>query len=98
MGYAVYPVWNIDSGRREVIACLFWCAGPLACTTTVDVVGVYFPGWLISAVAGVVIAYVVVSVLARRPGARDLAQSGLLFCGLTVSVGISIWWILFTRF
>ena len=63
-----------------------------------DVVGVYFPGWLISAVAGVVIAYVVVSVLARRPGARDLAQSGLLFCGLTVSVGTSIWWILFTRF
>ena len=91
-------MWCSNWGRRSVVACLFGSAGALGCAPTVDVGGVYFPGWLISAVAGVVVGYVAVSVLARRPGARDLAQSGLLFCGLTVSVGLSVWWILFSGF
>ena len=70
----------------------------LACAPTVNLAGVYFPGWLISAGAGVVVAYLVVSMLARRVGARELAQSGLLFCGLTVSIGLSVWWIFFGWF
>ncbi len=87
-----------NSGRRAVAAYPIFMMGPLACAPTVNVGGVYFPGWLISAVAGVVLAYLVVTVLARSPGARSLAQSGLLFCGLTVSIGLSVWWVLFSRF
>ncbi len=68
------------------------------CAPTVNVIGVYFPAWLVSAVAGVVIAYVAVSILARKASTRGLAQSGLLFCSLTLGVGLSVWWIFFSRF
>jgi hypothetical protein len=70
----------------------------LGCTPTVNVLGVYFPGWLISGVVGLVAAYAVVWWLARKPGARALAQSGLLFCSLTVSVSLVVWWAFFSGF
>ncbi|MBW2268948.1 MAG: hypothetical protein JRH16_10240 [Deltaproteobacteria bacterium] len=63
-----------------------------------NVLGVYFPGWLISAIVGLVAAYSFVWWLGRRPGQRELAQSGLLFCSLTVVVGLLIWWISFSGF
>ncbi len=70
----------------------------LGCAPTVNVLGVYFPGWLVSAVVGLVAAYTFVWWLGRRPGARALAQSGLLFCSLTVVVGLTVWRIFFNGF
>jgi hypothetical protein len=43
-------------------------------------------------------AYALVWWLGRRPGARSLAQSGLLFCSLTVTVALLVWWIFFSAF
>jgi hypothetical protein len=70
----------------------------LGCAPTVNVLGVYFPPWLISAVAGLVVAYATLWWLGRRPSTRSLAQSGLLFCSLTVVAGLLIWWGLFSSF
>jgi hypothetical protein len=73
-------------------------ATSLGCEPTLNVLGVYFPAWLVSAVAGLVVAYAVVWWLGRRPGALALAQSGLLFCSLTVVVGMIVWWVFFSGF
>jgi hypothetical protein len=64
----------------------------------VNVLGVYVPPWLLSAVTGLVAAYATLWWLGRRPGTRSLAQSGLLFCSLTVVLGLLVWWGLFSRF
>lgn len=79
-------------------ACALGLGGLVGCAPTVNVLGVYFPAWLVSAVVGLVVAYAGVWWLGRRPGERALAQSGLLFCSLTVGVGLIVWWILFSRF
>jgi len=71
------------------------CTG---CAPSLNILGVYFPGWLVAAVAGLVVAYAVVRGLGHRPGQRALAQSGLLFCALTVSVSLLIWWVFFSGF
>jgi hypothetical protein len=68
------------------------------CAPNLNILGVYFPGWLVSAVVGLVVAYAVVGWLGRRPNERALAQSGLLFCALTVSVGLLVWWVAFSEF
>jgi hypothetical protein len=86
-----------DRPSRRVVGA-FVLAAPAGCAPTVNVLGVYFPGWLISAVAGLVAAYALVWWLGRRPGARSLAQSGLLFCSLTVTVALLVWWIFFSAF
>jgi len=72
--------------------------GAGACTPTLNILGVYFPAWLVSAVIGLVVAYVGVWLLARRPALRSFARSGALFCSLTVTVGMLTWWLLFSRF
>ena len=86
--------------RRNTLgaACALGLASSTGCAPTVNVLGVYFPAWLVSAVLGLVAAYAVVWWLGRRPGERVLAQSGLLFCSLTVIVGMTVWWIFFSRF
>jgi hypothetical protein len=86
-----------DRPSRRVVSA-FVLAAPAGCTPTVNVLGVYFPGWLVSAVAGLVAAYALVWWLGRRPGARALAQSGLFFCSLTVTVALLVWWIFFSAF
>lgn len=68
------------------------------CSPMVDVLGVYFPPWLASAITGIVVAYVTVWLLGRRPETRVLAQSGLLFCSLTLIVALLLWWLLFSGF
>jgi len=73
-------------------------ATSLGCEPTLNVLGVYFPAWLVSAVAGLVVAYAVVWWLGRRPAALALAQSGLLFCSLTVVVAMIVWWVFFSAF
>ena len=84
--------------RTRRVACVSALAVSLGCEPTVNVLGVYFPGWLISGVVGLVAVYALVWWLARKPGVRTLAQSGLLFCSLTVSVSLAVWWAFFSGF
>jgi hypothetical protein len=86
-----------DWPSRRVVGA-FVLAAPTGCAPTVNVLGVYFPGWLVSSVAGLMAAYALVWWLGRRPRARALAQSGLLFCSLTVTVALLVWWIFFSAF
>ncbi len=79
-------------------ACALGLASCTGCAPTLNVLGVYFPAWLVSAVVGLVVAYSLVAWMGRRPGARALAQSGLLFCSLTVGSGLMVWWIFFSGF
>ena len=69
-----------------------------ACEPTVDVAGVYFPGWLVSAATGVVVAYSLVLWLGRRPAARQLADSGLLLSSLVAGIALAVWWVAFGGF
>ncbi len=71
---------------------------PLGCAPTVDVLGVYFPGWLVSVLTGVATSYGLVWWLGRRPGAKSLAESGLFFVSLVVGVALAVWWIFFSGF
>jgi hypothetical protein len=89
---------NLAARSMRVVACSLGLASSLGCTPTVSVFGVYFPGWLISAVVGLVAAYALAWWLGRRPGTRALARSGLLFCSLTLSVGLTVWSIFFDGF
>lgn len=85
--------------RRLVLGLLLlaMAANP-GCAPTVTVAGVYFPGWLVSALAGVVAAYLVVLWLGRRSKTRAIADSGLLFVSLVVGIGLSVWWVGFSGF
>jgi len=64
----------------------------------VDVAGVYFPGWLVSTVIGVVAAYGIVFGLGRNANVRKLADSGLFFISLVVAIALIVWWLLFSGF
>ena len=70
----------------------------LGCSPTVDIGGVYFPGWLVSTTIGIVVAYGIVSVLARSEASRELADSGLFFVGLIALIALSTWWLFFRGF
>ena len=93
-----------DRGEHRAVrsapgAALFLVAATAAgCAPTLNVLGVYFPGWLVSGVVALVVAYALVWWLGRRPGERALAQSGLFFCSLTVVAGLLVWWIFFSGF
>ena len=82
---------------RQLVSAVFLTT-LAGCAPTVDVVGVYFPGWLVSAVTGVAASYGIVVWLARRPDARGLANSGLLFVSLVVGSSLALWWALFSGF
>ncbi len=73
---------------------------PLAsgCSPTLNVLGVYFPAWLLSVVIGLVMAYATVWWLGRNPRTRSLAQSGLFFCSLAAVTGMLFWGIAFAGF
>ncbi len=81
---------------RALGAALGVVAASLGCAPTLNVLGVYFPAWLVSAVVGLVVAYALVVWLGRRSDARELAQSGLFFCSLTVMVALLVWWVVFS--
>jgi hypothetical protein len=72
--------------------------GAPGCAPTVDVGGVYFPGWLVSTVVGVVFSYTVVFWLGTRPASRSLAESGVLFVSLVAGSSLALWWVLFSSF
>ena len=75
-------------GNRRIrrVAGTLVLAAPAGCAPTLDVLGVYFPGWLVSTVIGVAGSYGIVAWLGRRPGTRALADSGLFFIGLLVAI------------
>jgi hypothetical protein len=89
-------------GPGRSLASLYCSLGLLGaltgCTPTVNVAGVYFPGWLVSTAVGVVGAYGVVFGLSRRSQTRELADSGLLFLSLLAGIALSVWWVFFSGF
>jgi hypothetical protein len=71
---------------------------PTGCAPTLDVLGVFFPGWLVSTLIGVIASYAIVVWLGRHPGSRALADSGLFFLSLLVAIALAAWWVLFSGF
>jgi hypothetical protein len=84
--------------RIQRVASTLVLAAPAGCAPTLDVLGVYFPGWLVSTIIGVVASYAIVVWLGRRPGTRALADSGLFFLSLLVGIALAAWWVLFSAF
>ena len=82
----------------QLLALLPIVMGLLGCAPTVDILGVYFPGWLVSAIVGVAGAYGTVWGLGKRPQTREIADSGLFFIGLATSLALTMWWIVFSEF
>ncbi len=78
-----------------------WIVGGLAtgflagCSPELDVAGVYFPGWLLSAVVGLLFAAVVATILGRHSATRDLGQNGVFFLALGALVFFLTWRIFF---
>jgi hypothetical protein len=68
------------------------------CEPVFDVAGVYFPGWLVSAVVGVVAAYGIVLGLGRSSKGRALADSGILYVSLVTGIALTVWWACFSGF
>ena len=88
---------NGDRPIRCVVSA-FVLAAPMGCAPTLDVLGVFFPGWLVSTVIGVVTSYGIVVWLSRHSGTRALADSGLFFLSLLVGIALAAWWVLFGGF
>jgi hypothetical protein len=84
--------------RRRSAAALLGPTALVACAPTVDVLGVYFPGWLVSTIMGVASAYGLVYWLGRRSSARSLAESGVFFLSLAVGIALVVWWLFFSGF
>ncbi|MGI9591424.1 MAG: YtcA family lipoprotein [Myxococcota bacterium] len=85
--------------RRPRAAPLAGLAACVAgCAPSVNILGVYFPGWLVSTVTGVVTSYGIVLWLARRPASRELADSGLFFVSLVLGIALAVWWVFFSSF
>jgi hypothetical protein len=83
---------------RETAAVVLGQTALVGCAPTVEVLGVYFPGWLVSTITGVASAYGLVYWLGRRSGARTLAESGVFFVSLTVGIALVVWLLFFSRF
>lgn len=80
------------------MALLLPLASAVGCAPIVDVLGVYFPGWLVSTVVGAVIAYALVWGIGYARAGRELAQSGLFFVSSLVASALAVWWICFRDF
>jgi hypothetical protein len=87
-------------GNRPIrqLVILISMTAPAGCAPTLDVVGVYFPGWLVSAITGVAASYGIVLWLGRRPHAAGLVDSGLFFVSLAVGIALAVWWVCFSGF
>ena len=94
---------GLDSRRCEdrpipLLVTLSFLTSAPGCTPMVDVAGVYFPGWLVSAIGGVAASYGIVFWLGRRPDTSKLADSGLFFVSLVAGIALAIWWVSFSGF
>lgn len=70
----------------------------LGCASSVDVMGVYFPAWLVAFIVAVAASYAISIWLGRRSFAKELADSGLFFVGLVASISLTVWWACFSGF
>ena len=70
----------------------------VGCEPVIDVAGVYFPGWLVSAVVGVVAAYGIVLGVGRSSKGRPLADSGIFYVSLVAGIALTVWWACFSGF
>jgi hypothetical protein len=86
-----------DLPIQRVVSALVLSA-PAGCAPTLDVLGVFFPGWLVATVIGVAASYAIVVWLGRRSRTRALADSGLFFLSLLVGIALAAWWVLFGAF
>ena len=69
-----------------------------ACNPTVSLYGVYVPGWLAAGVAGFILSYLSVGVLARFGASRPLGESGVFFCSLGAILAYVLWLVFFGRY
>jgi hypothetical protein len=69
-----------------------------ACNPTVSLYGVYVPGWLAAGVAGFVLSYLSVGVLARFGASKPLGESGVFFCSLAAILTYVLWFAFFSRY
>lgn len=86
---------RISLPRTGVVSLL--CLTSTACNPTISLYGVYVPGWLAAGVAGFVLSYVSVGVLARFSVSRPLGESGVFFCSLGAILAYVLWFALFGR-
>ena len=91
------PRCNRDSWRRIVVMSLL-SVTLTACNPTIDLYGIYAPGWLVSGGAGFVLSYMSVGVMARFGSSRPLADSGLFFCSLGTILAYLVWLGFFSRY
>lgn len=68
------------------------------CNPTVSLYGVYVPGWLAAGVAGFVLSYLSVGVMARFGASKPLGESGLFFCSLGAILAYVLWFAFFSRY
>ena len=89
-------------GTRGIFLCslssLSLLVSLAGCEPVVDVAGVYFPGWLVSAVVGVAAAYGIVLGLGRSSKRRPLADSGIFYVSLVAGIALTVWWACFSDF
>jgi hypothetical protein len=69
-----------------------------ACNPTVSLYGIYVPGWLAAGVAGFVLSYLSVGVLARFGALRPLGESGVFFCSLGAILAYILWFAFFSHY
>lgn len=94
----VFPATRRAHGSGTAATLLLGLLAVPGCAPILDVRGVYFPGWLVSSVAGVAGGYLLVYWLGRRADARPLAESGLFFVSVTAGIALSVWWLAFSGF
>jgi len=82
---------------RQLVTILF-LAVPTGCAPTVEILGVYFPSWLASTIAGIAASYGIVLWLAKKPMTQPLADSGFFFVLLVVIISLAVWWMGFSEF
>ena len=69
-----------------------------ACSPTVSLYGIYVPGWLAAGVAGFVLSYLSVGILARFGASRPLGESGVFFCSLGAILAYVLWFAFFSHY
>jgi len=87
---------RISSLRAGVVTML--AVSLTACSPTVSLYGVYVPGWLVAGVAGLVLSYLAVGVLAKFRVSRPLGESGVFFCSLGAILAYVLWFAFFSRY
>lgn len=87
---------RISSRRAGMVSLL--AVTLTACSPTVSLYGIYVPGWLAAGVAGFVLSYLSVGILARFGASRPLGESGVFFCSLGAILAYVLWFAFFSHY